>query len=230
MTKIDHSDCHQSGRYDATVAQKHHMVDEVVAQCSVAVITEAVGWQLARSTWSEVGHETKVIWSDSRWRRQDAGHPQIHTGEWVRGTDHRDYVEIQWALLQHRETGHTLLRAGGHLPAHLYRPAQSRANLAGLRGIPDVLGPVIGDHKPDKVIVSLDFNRELTLKRNHYLIQHAVRGANVPLKVIAPPKGTFGLRKIDGYLTDNGYVTMLDRLPGFDHRGMVLHTQIHEGS
>jgi hypothetical protein len=126
------------------------------------------------------------------------------------------------------ETGLRLLRFGGHLPAHLFRPTQRKANAAALAGLADALAPVIAATKPDEVTGSFDFNRPLTSTRHAKLITDAV--APLGLRLVVPPKATLGLRTIDGFVTNarcvpvDGATGMLPRQPGFDHRGCRMHT------
>jgi hypothetical protein len=147
---------------------------------------------------------------------------------WKRGNSPETTVEIEWALLKHRETGLRLLRFGGHLPAHLFRPTQRKANAAALAGLADALAPVIAATKPDEVTGSFDFNRPLTSTRHAKLITDAV--APLGLRLVVPPKATLGLRTIDGFVTNarcvpvDGATGMLPRQPGFDHRGCRMHT------
>lgn len=218
---------HQSGKFNAKIPQKALMLDHAFAQSQSGVVTEGVGLDIPSrfKNWHMVGHETKVFWSDLRFKEIDHEQLVVRTPDWKRGTLDKDSVEFMYACLEDKQHGLRLLRVGGHLPAHLYKPSQRRANIAALHGLEPALRPLIGDLKPDKIIISCDFNRELRLKKNRELIEHAVHGLG--LRLIVPPKATHGrLHVIDGALADYGHASMLDWVNGYDHRGFVVHSDI----
>jgi len=221
VADVTYGDGHQSGRFDATDVEDRAMVDQLTSKCSVAVVTEGIG--LARhfpAGWGVVGRETIIAFDSDVWELLEHDIESVRTPAWKRGVSNRESVEFTWALLRHRVTGATLLRVGGHLPAHLYRRAQRAANLAALRGLGPILRRLIRDHTPDEVDLSCDFNRELRLRRNRDLIERSVRGVGMPLHLIVPPRSTLRLRKIEGFVATRGVCTMLDRRRGYDHRGI----------
>jgi len=222
---------HQSGRFDATAAQQAAMLAQLTARCSVAVVTEAARLRVddLPETWRQVGTETEVLWDRDQWRSPNFGVLEIPTPPWIRGNTHESSVKITWAGLASKATpSFTLLRGGGHLPAHLFRPAQKRANDAALAGLAAALAPVIAQVQPDEVTLSFDFNRPLTSTTQRRLIEAAVAPLHIQrgLRLVAPPKATRGLRVIDGFLTTARLhdVAMLARMPGLDHRGARMRT------
>jgi len=219
---------HQSGRFNATAAQQAAMLAQLTRTSSVAVVTEAgsITSDNIPIGWVRTGDETKVLWDHDKWKHLggDNGTLTIETPPWKRGKRRESSVKITWASLEDRTTGLVLLRGGGHLPAHLFRPAQKRANDAALAGLAAALAPVIAQLQPDEVTLSFDFNRPLTSATQRRLIEAAV--APLGLRLVAPPKATRGLRVIDGFLTTARLhdVGMLARMPGFDHRGARMRT------
>ena len=213
-------DAHQSGRFDASAAQATVMLGGLAKAANVGVVTEAKRIE-APSAWGRAGDETKVLWDAAKWKAEAHGTEVIPTPTWKRGTGVRTSVEITWALLRH-SSGLLLLRGGGHLPAHLYRPSQKRANQAALDALADVLEPLLTAHKPNVATFSFDFNRDLRSSKQRQIIREAVTGTGLAL--VVPPKGTHGFRKIDGFLTTGGLprAEMLPKRKGFDHRGIGL--------
>lgn len=222
---VTFSDGHQSGRFDANDTQDRAMVDQLTAKCSVAVVTEARG--LARhfpAGWGVVGDETLIAFDSDVWDLLDHGIESAPTPAWRRGGSRRESVEFTWGLLRHRVTGETLLRVGGHLPAHLYLAAQRAANRAALLALGPILRRLIHEHRPDDFDLSCDFNRELRLKRNRDLIERSVRNIGIDVHLIVPPRPTLRLRKVEGFVARRGTCTMLDRKRGYDHRGIRRHS------
>lgn len=214
---------HQSGRFDARPLQRRGMMHQLTETSRAWVLTEAVGENMPDG-YRSVGHETRVGYGVGRWHLADDGVESLRTGPWKRGTSRRRSVDITWGLLEDKSTTATLLRFGGHLPAHLDDPDQEAANETALLAMGPLIRELIAEFAPDKSIGSLDFNRELTLARNRKLIERAMRGTGLDL--IVPPKPTHHGRTIDGFLANAGDVTMLRPKPGYDHRGAVLHTRI----
>lgn len=214
-------DAHQSGRFDVTTVEAKLMVRSLAEEATVGVVTEAKDLHFAGS-WRSVGDETKIAWDDTVWELLDHGVEAVPTPDWKRGTSRRKSVEIAWALLRHRKTGLTLLRLGGHLPAHLFNRAQLAANQAAL----DALGPLVlrlqAEHSPDITTASFDFNRDMRRRAARRIVREAVKDTG--LHLVVPPEGTRGRRKIDAFLTDGplAAVDMLPRSKGFDHRGAAL--------
>jgi hypothetical protein len=223
-------DVHQSGRFDATHDRRLAVGSVIEDAASVGLLTEGVGFALL-SGWLSSGNETRVLWRDSSWEMTEHGLEPIATPPWKRGTALRKSVEIPWALLRHRKRGVTLLRGGGHLPAHLFLPKQLAANRAALDGLRAAIVPVIERLQPDQVTLSFDFNRDLRFARQRRIVQRSVRDTG--LRLVVPPEGTRLMRKIDAFLTtgESPECTMLDRSAGFDHRGTCLRSHHpHAGS
>jgi len=216
-------DVHQSGRFDATTSRRLAVGSVIEDAASVALLTEGVGFALVPG-WLSSGNETKVLWRDSSWEMKDHGRETIPTPPWKRGKALRKSVEIEWALLRHKQRGITLFRGGGHLPAHLFRPSQRAANRAALDGLKAVIWPVVEQHDPDQVTLSFDFNRDLRFAPQRHIVQQSVPGTG--LHLVVPPEGTRMMRKIDAFLTTghSRECTMLDRSAGFDHRGVRLRS------
>jgi hypothetical protein len=217
-------DVHQSGRFDATTSRRLALGGVIEEAASVALLTEGVGFHLLEG-WTSSGNETKVLWRESSWEMTDHGTESIDTPPWKRGNARRESVEVTWALLRHKERDTTLFRGGGHLPAHLFMPAQRRANQAALDGLKHAIWPVVRRHDPDHVTLSFDFNRDMRFKRQRAIVERAV--PDTGLRLVVPPEGTRLFRKIDALLTNgtSPECTMLDRSTGFDHRGVRLRSQ-----
>jgi hypothetical protein len=216
-------DVHQSGRFDATTARRLAVGGVIEAAASVGLLTEGVGFQLVPG-WLSSGNETKVLWRDSSWEMKDRGVESIPTPPWKRGTARRTSVEVEWALLKHKERDIRLFRGGGHLPAHLLMPSQRKANQAALDGLKAAIWPIVQQFEPDQVTLSFDFNRDLRFRRQRHIVQQSV--TDTGLHLVVPPEGTRLRRKIDAFLTTgkSRECTMLDRSAGFDHRGVQLRS------
>lgn len=216
-------DAHQSGHAIATTSQDEHALAGITNAATVGVLTEAIGVRMPDG-WNCRGQETKVLWDAARWVRLADGVESIATPAWKRGSSHRESVEVTWALLQHVRTGLTLLRGGGHLPAHLFVRSQRVANETALNGLARVLEPLMAGHGPDTTTVSFDFNRALNTVSQRHVVGKAVEGTR--LRLIVPPRPTLGRRTIDAFLTTGplAQAAMLPRVRGYDHRGTVLAT------
>lgn len=214
-------DAHQSGHAIASVDQDQVALGGIAAAATVGVLTEGVGVRMLDG-WACRGHETKVLWNAAKWTRVADGVESIATPAWKRGRSPRESVEITWALLQHVKWGVTLLRAGGHLPAHLFMRSQRAANEAALKGLAGVLEPIMGDHNPNVSTASFDLNRPVNDASQRRAVQSAVEGTG--LRLIVPPQPTLGRRTIDAFLTTGplAQAAMLPRVRGYDHRGAVL--------
>ena len=216
-------DAHESGRFDAPDAQERKMLGNLARRAIVGVVTEAVGLK-PLDGWLTYGKETKVLWEDATWELIDSGTESLPTPNWKRGTSKRTTVDITWAVLRHRKKGLTLLRLGGHLPAHLIKPSQKAANQAAL----DTLGPLveqlIAEHAPDITTASFDLNRNLRRKSQRLIVREAFMGTG--LRLVVPPKGTHRLAKIDGLFTtgDLPDPEMLPRVKRYDHRGVAMRS------
>lgn len=214
-------DDHQSGRYDAVPRQRLAMNHQIAQTAHLAVITEYQGLKWLIHGWGEHGTESRIVWDQSFWKPRAHGHVSIPTVDWKRGTSKRSSLDIPWVFLEAVDFDLTMLRGGGHTPAHLSDPAQARANEQVLQGLAQKFRPIIGDHHPDQVSLSFDFNRKLTLARNADLINHAAKPLG--LHLLVPPGTTHRpANRIDGFLVSKGTdkQEMLDWVPGFDHRGV----------
>lgn len=214
---------HQSGHVTASAAQQAATGEEIARHSDVAGLTEALR-AVAPAGWGMVGHECKILFDEALWDLTGHGTVSIPTPPWKRGKSRRTSVEIEWAKLTAPGSGFVLLRPIWHLPAHLFRTAQRRANAAALDGFAAALGPVVAKTQPDEVTGSGDNNLPLTSARTAARITDAV--APLGLRLVVPPKATRGLRTIDGFLTTARLhdVGMLAREPGFDHRGARMRT------
>lgn len=214
-------DAHQSGRFDASDDERAAMLTALAQVATVGVLTEAVG-VLPIEGWLSAGAETKVFFDTSAWVLEEHGKTSLPTPPWHRGSSLRTTVDLTWALLSDVDTGLTLLRVGGHLPAHLFKKPQAVANQAALTALGPALKALRTEHRPDVTTASFDFNRPLSSGKQRGIIREAVRGNH--LKLVVPPKATRGLRKIDGFLTsgDLPEPSMLPKAKGFDHTGVSL--------
>ena len=214
-------DAHQSGHAIAKNSDDQAALQGIANAATVGVITEAVGMRMLPG-WGSVGNETRVVYEEAKWERVAGGVESVSTPAWKRGRSARKTVEYTWAVLRHKRAGVTLLRIGAHLPAHLYRPSQARANKTALKALGPFVNRLAAEHDPDFITVSADFNRNLTRPATKKLITEAVHGTGLRLHV--PPKPTLRSRTIDGYLTTGPLagVRMLPRVTRYDHRGSVL--------
>jgi hypothetical protein len=214
-------DAHQSGHAIALAVDDLAALQGIANAATVGVLTEAVGVKMLDG-WASVGHETRVVYDEARWQLMAQGVESAPTPAWKRGRSPRTSVEFAWALLRHKRTGVTLLRVGGHLPAHLYKPSQRRATEAALTALGPLILRLDAQYDPAVITASFDFNRDLTRASQRKLIEDSVAGTG--LRLVAPPKSTLGRRTIDGYLTNGplAAVRMLPRVHRYDHRGSVL--------
>jgi len=219
-------DAHQSGRFDAPDAQERKMLGNLARAAIVGVVTEAVHPSGAHlkplDGWKTSGKETKVVWDDSAWDLAASDVESLTTPDWKRGRRAMQSVDITWVLLRHRKTGLTLLRLGGHLPAHLYRASQRAANQAALDALGPLIERLIAEHAPDITTASFDLNRNLRRKSQRLIVREAFKGTG--LHLVVPPKGTHRLAKIDALLTSGDLPDpeMLPRVKRYDHRGFAV--------
>jgi hypothetical protein len=219
-------DAHQSGRFDATDAEEGRMLGDLDKAANIGLITEAkaITDDDLPEGWDCEGDETKVVWDAAKWDLVTFAIRSIPTPTWKRGASKRDTVDITVCQMMHAKTDLTLLRLGGHLPAHLFHKAQLAANKAAL----DALGPLVQSlqaaHSPDVTTASFDLNRDMRRRSQRRIVREAFAGTG--LHLVVPPKGTRGLRKIDALLTTAPLATaeMLPKAAGFDHRGFSVRS------
>ena len=212
-------DDHQSGRFDAVPRERLRMNHQIAQTANIGLITEYQGLDWLIHGWGEHGTESRIVWDQSVWSIKHKDSVVIKTGPWKRGTSDRESLDVPWGLLDH--AGFTLLRGGGHTPAHLDDPRQLHANDAVLAGLTPAFRQIIGDLKPDAVSLSFDLNRQVTLARNQAQIEDAVKGLG--LHLLVPPGTTHKPgRRIDAFLVSRGKdeQEMLSWLAGYDHRGI----------
>jgi hypothetical protein len=217
-------DAHQSGRFDASLAERRAMLAQISTRAWLGGVTEGVGLDMLPG-WRAIGHESKVVWNNHDFILEDHQQVAIPTPPWRRGSMQMNSVTLQAALLRiHRSA--KVLRVVGHLPAHLYDPRQLRANRAALAGMTHALRPLIREWQPTLTNVSLDLNRDLRRLPQREIVQQAF--LHLSLHLVVPPKGTHHRRKIDAFLTSSAMheATMLDRISGFDHRGIRLRVSV----
>lgn len=213
-------DAHQSGKFNANINERRTMNVQLAKNAEIHAATEQAGLKFLVKGWMSAGDETQIRWNHDRWRLYGHGVKHIATVRYKRGTDYRENVPVTFAALELRRTGLLLLRFAAHPPAHLYVRANRRANQQFLDGLEKAIAPLIRQFKPDEVTGSADFNRHLGLERNRRIVAKAVH--NLGLHVLVPPKATHGpIFKIDGFVTNApGTLSMLDRVRGYDHRGI----------
>lgn len=220
-------DAHQSGHAAATRRQHVRALQQLTDACSVGVLTEAVGVPVPAG-WRRTPTETAVLWDDARWLRRDSGVARILTPPWTRGTSRRTSVDLGWGLLENRASGRTLLRVGGHHPAHLDDPDQKAANDAVLEELGITLRRLHDHTRPDVLTYSADWNLDVRHVDNAREIRHTARSSGLRMTLVVPPKPTIGLirgRTIDAALTTAAaeqLPAMLDRVRGYDHRGFTF--------
>lgn len=214
-------DVHQSGHAPADGGQDVAALGGLAAAATVGLVTEARTVKMLEG-WDSAGQETKVVWNTAKWSRIAHGIEDIPTPPWKRGTAHRTTFEVSWALLRNVKSGLLLLRGGGHLPVHLFLPAQLAANNAALNGLAEVVNRLIEENAPAVTTFSFDFNRNLRRRTHRRIVNKAIAGTG--LHLVIPPQNTLGHRTIDAHLTtgDLAQVAMLPRVRGYDHRGIVL--------
>lgn len=218
---VDYEDGHQSGRFDAQPRPRLAMNHQIAQTCGVALITEYLGLNFMINGWGDHGAEARIVFDQDLWHAEQVGSVHLKTSPWKRGTDQREGLDIPWALLRSKKFKLTLLRAGGHLPAHLDDHPQEVANTQALHGLGPAFRPVLGDLHPDQVSMSFDFNRQLTLAKNADLINGAVKPLG--LHLLVPPGMTHRPNhRIDGFVVSRGSdkQEMLDWVDQYDHRGV----------
>lgn len=217
-------DAHQSGHATATRKQHQRALAQLTATSSVFALTEARGVP-APAGWRRTSTETALMWDDARWLCHDQDVTRIDTPPWIRGTSHRRTVDLGWTFLEHRAHGRTLLRIGGHHPAHLDDADQAAANAAVLEQLAATLRDLSDRLQPDVLTYSADWNLDMRRAGNAATLASLARRSRLPLAPVVPPKPTLGRlrgRTIDAALTTVGRpleVAMLDRVRGYDHRG-----------
>lgn len=215
-------DDHQSGRFDATKRERLAMNHQIAQTSVVALITEYHGLGFAINGWGEEGDETRLVWDRDFWNVKDRGAVRIMTGPWKRGANERDDLILPWVLLSSEEYPEfTLLRGGGHTPAHPDDPDQARANEKVFAGLAPGFREIVGDHKPKQTSLSFDTNRQLTVARNVEFINKSVKPLG--LHLLVPPGATRKPgHRIDAFVVSRGKdeQNMLNWIDGYDHRGI----------
>jgi hypothetical protein len=208
---------HQGGRFTALPLQQQLMLKGNRKRCSVFGVTEGIGLPRIEG-FGRRGHECKFYFDKQVWDYRDHDVESVKTNRWVRGTSARTTVEFEYIILEHQIQQWKLLRVEGHLPAHLFIPAQRRANEAALHHLGEIIREFQDEFQPDETDLGLDLNRDLRLDRNVKLVERSLKGTGV--KVIMPPHGTFKARKIDLLgSTADGNPHMLPSWKGYDHTG-----------
>lgn len=211
----------QGGRFDATDKEDNMMLRQLHGECTEAVLTEGVGIK-APSGWAIRGLETKRLWNKKLWQHQHSDVVRIDTPNWHRGTKPMDHFPLEYSFLTRENV--SLLLGGGHFPAHLTKTDQRLANEAALAGLRKAVLKLKNEFQPEIITLFFDLNRDLKLEKNRDMIRASVRGTG--LKLARLPKPDLRGRYISAFLTtgEKWETTMLDRVPGYDHRGGVLHT------
>jgi hypothetical protein len=208
----------QGGRFDATTAEWYAMLSRNAKRCSKLGVSEAVdrgplqGWDMA-------GGECATTWNTKVWTKNKSTTIILDTPTWRRGTARRSGVQLEVVLLDHKD-GWDLMDITTHLPAHLYKIFQQRANRAALRKMGPAIAELQRKWQPDETELAMDANRDMRLKRNRRLVREALKGTG--MKLVVPPEGTHGKRKIDVRASTSdhhGKGRMFRMRPGFDHRG-----------
>lgn len=213
-----------AGLYSATDKQDERVLEEIATQTTIGAISEAKGVPMLPD-WESVGCDVKIIFMPQHWRLIEHGAQHIATVDWKRGNSPRDEVLWNWAFLRNTHTNLKVLRIATHLPAHLFRLNQRRANQMALDDLERVMVPVQEAYKPDLTNLSMDANRDVRLDRNKKIIKQAIKPLG--LKLVIPPEGTEKRRKIDVFGTDGNVteIAMFDDMPGRDHMG--IHMTVH---
>jgi hypothetical protein len=195
------------------------MLRKNAQRCSKFGISEAVNRQPLHG-WAMEGDECVTTWDTKVWRLVDAVTIALPTPTWRRGTARRSSVRLEAVKLEHIDGGWTLADITAHLPAHLAKVFQQRANREALRKMGPAIIRLQAQWQPDETELAMDANRDMRLKRNRRLVRKALEGTG--MKLVIPPEGTHGKRKIDVRASTSdhhGKGRMFRMRPGFDHRG-----------
>lgn len=212
----------QGGKFSATLNQRRYMQVSNAKHTKLYGVSEALGMKPIDG-WGMAGGECVSTWDKDKWTRKDHGHFSIATPRWIRGTSIRREVTFYWVLLENKD-GWTLLDIRAHLPAHLFKFMQQRANTVALREMGKHIDQLQVWKKPDETDLAMDANRDMRLQKNINLMRTSLWGTGMHL--IIPPSGTEGDRKIDlraSTAGDHGPGQMFGRYPGFDHEGWKNH-------
>jgi hypothetical protein len=203
----------QGGKFSATPLQRKAMLTFNGRRTHLFGTSEALGLQPLPG-WGMTSGECVVTWHKDTWKLEDHGHFSIRTPRWIRGTSVRHSVEFYW----------TLLDIVAHLPAHLFKFFQQRANTVALREMSKHIEQLQVWKEPDETDLAMDANRDMRLAKNVDLMRRSLVGTGMHL--IIPPAGTEGDRKIDlraSTATRVGPGVMFGHHSGLDHVGFKNH-------
>lgn len=235
-----HADLHLSGLHDADDDTWLAAWEQFDENAVVGAVTECrrdfakQGWAQYRDVHTR-GAECAITWNRAAFalagpRADCAGSVQLTDLTFLTGKGHvRPGVVATWVLLEGK--GGTLLRVAAHMPSSVQRGDRFSTNLrrvrawrSALAGMRREVRRLQAEHRPDETTVSCDWNVDLTRVAWRHLVNTALSGTGLTVK--AAPEGTHHDRAIDGHASTmrrkpSGLSRVLDRVPGFDHRGVV---------
>jgi hypothetical protein len=243
-------DTHLSGLHDAPRPRWREVFQIVAEVARTSAYTERPPFDVLPKTWhgwkpgADAPNEAEcgVAWDTEHWAEPDRterrrrGIRRLTNRKFSTGKGAvRDGVIATWVLLEHVETGKTLLRVVWHMPASVEDPggfsSKTKRVIAwqsALRGVRREMKDLIRLLNPDFVLCSADWNVNLLKRRWRALINAGVRGTG--LQLCPPQVGTHGRRRaIDGHLArwDAEAIRVLGEVDPFDHRIISGRWQDH---
>lgn len=235
-------DGHASGLHTATDLEWRRMLARVANLADVIGVTERPpvgafprGWDASRS--AVRGAECVIGWNPNRVELASfdgdcEGVAVLTDRTFYTGAGaERPGVVATWVLLRLLVSRLEVLRVVAHFPASVQRGDGFSTNVrrvlawrAALKGLRTALLELEDDLAPDEVVVSCDWNVDLTRLRWRVVVNRGLRGTGVRVK--APTEGTHHDRAIDAHAATmrrrDRVSRVLRRSRGFDHRPVVV--------
>jgi hypothetical protein len=239
---------HASGFHGASREQWATLADEIARRATVAGLTECrrdvapFNWNLYRPK-NVPGAECAVMWDRAVWGQvmpasDHRGHWRITAITFYTGNGHeRPGVVATWVLLRQEGTGKTLLVIVAHMPASVQRGDGFSRNLrrvrawrSALSGLHRMVLHLRSEHRPDEVILSADWNVDVSRRVWKVLINAGL--GNTGLRIKRADEGTHHARTIDAHATTMRAPArhVLNGVRGFDHRPVLVRLNSKEPS
>lgn len=232
---------HASGFHGASREQWMALTDDLARYAGVVAVTECRR-DVAPFNWNQyrprgvAGAECAVLWNREEWAQtmpasDHRGHWRLTKHTFYTGKGHeRPGVVATWVLLTQRSTGATLLTVVAHMPASVQRGDGFSRNLrrvrawrSALSGLHRMVLQLSAELRPDEVVVSADWNADVTRRFWRTVINAGLGNTGLRLKRADEPTHRGG-RTIDAHATTARAPArhVLKVAPGFDHAPVLV--------
>lgn len=209
-------DAHQSGWHSADRAAWRRALAPFVrrgvkvfglTECRVAIDLDGYGQYAPAIEGGPNAAECSIVWATDIYRATARGWDWLTRETFRTGAGHeRPGVVATWALLEELDFDDTLLRIVAHLPASVQagdrfsgKDARVDAWQDALAGLCELVQELVERFDPTEVIVSADWNVDLSRRVWRRRINRALKPAG--LRLVVAERGTHGNRVIDAHVT-----------------------------